>query len=292
MLHSSELEIIRFIQQFRTSWLDQFFKFMNFFDTPEFFFILIPLVWVGQGRKTGLRLFYILLLSGLINHALKEFFLSPRPFRLDPDVAVISINGFGFPSGAGQTVILLSGLLLSYWKSPWSVVIAVPYILLVSFSRIYLGVHFPSDILGGWVAGFGLWALYFYIRPPIERFIEGLKPFSLLLLSQAVLLSILIRQQSHFALRLCSMATGVGFGVFIVHSFRLFLPTPKNVGEFALRALVGLSGMWACHALINLFPASHSALLFLQFLLLGLWIGFGIDLTCRKLFPIAMHPER
>lgn len=84
MSHSSELEIIRFIQEFRNPILDGFFKFLDFFDRQEFFFVLIPAVWLGKGWKWGLRLFYILFLSSLTNHALKEFFLSPRPFHYVP----------------------------------------------------------------------------------------------------------------------------------------------------------------------------------------------------------------
>lgn len=79
-----EIEFIYFLRQLRTPWLDHFFKCLIFFNGQEFFFILFPLIWLGQGWKAGLRLVYILLLSGLANEALKDFFSFPRPYQIDP----------------------------------------------------------------------------------------------------------------------------------------------------------------------------------------------------------------
>jgi undecaprenyl-diphosphatase len=173
MLHDLELEVINFIHQFRNPLFDEFFKFLDFFDRKEFFLVLIPILWLWLGWTTALRLSCILILSSLVNHALKEYFLYPRPFHLDSNVGIIQVNGFGFPSGAAQTVILLSGAFLVSWKSSWKWAVALTYILLVSFSRIYLGVHFPSDILGGWIVGFGLLAIYQkWVRSDVLTFEE------------------------------------------------------------------------------------------------------------------------
>ena len=169
MSHFSELEIIRFIQEFRNPIFDGFFKFLDFFDRQEFFFVLIPAVWLGRGWKWGLRLFYILFLSSLTNHALKELFLSPRPFHIDPNVGIIQVAGNGFPSGAAQTVVLLSGLLLNFWKSSWKWSVVFFYIAFVSFSRVYLGIHFPTDILGGLASGCVLLLLYGKGFPLFEK---------------------------------------------------------------------------------------------------------------------------
>ena len=112
MFHSIELEWIRAIHQFRTPFLDGFFKALNFFDRFEFFFILIPLVWALKEWRTGTKFFYILLLSNVANLTLKKAFGVPRPCLVDPSLGLLKIHEFSFPSGAAQTVILLSGLLV------------------------------------------------------------------------------------------------------------------------------------------------------------------------------------
>lgn len=214
MIHLFELEIIRAIQQFRIPWME----YLDFFDRLEFFFILIPLVWLGCGWKNGLKLFYILFLSSLVNHALKSYFLSPRPFHLDPTIGIIQVKGLGFPSGAAQTVILISGILIKFWKNAWKWPVAIAYILLVSFSRVYLGIHFPTDILGGWLVGFGLLAVYLNVFPAIEKQLETQRPFFLFCLSQAGPLLLLSLGASVF---LCCIAMGMGLGALICHFYQL-----------------------------------------------------------------------
>lgn len=291
MSHSLELEIIRFIQEFRNPILDVFFKFLNFFDRQEFFFILIPTVWLGKGWKSGLRLFYILFLSCLTNHTLKEFFLSPRPFHIDPSLGIIQVDEYGFPSGAAQTVILLSGLLLNFWKSSWKWPVIFFYIAFISFSRVYLGVHFPTDILGGWIVGLILWALFTYTQPILEAELEKVKPFSLFLLSQLIPILVLSWQYSPSALHTSVYtmgmgAIGIGIGLFINHSLGWSLAPSKTKKEFILRALIGVTGTFLCYFLVSLLPVPKSSFATLcKFLFLSLWITTGSLLLCRKLFP-------
>lgn len=283
-LHLAELEIIRFIHEFRTPFSDTFLKQLDFFDRQEFFLLLIPFIWLGHGWKAGLRVFYILLLGGLISPVLKEFFSYPRPFHLDPSLGIIQVSGYGLPSGAAQTAVLLSGILISWRNNFWTWFIAVLFVLSVSFSRIYLGVHFPTDILAGWFVGWSLYLIYAYVFPMIERRFEIIRPFSLFLISQILpLLVFFWHQPDHVSTS--SIAMGMGLGIFINHLCKINLTLPKNYKESILRAVIGVIGTFLFFGLSLVFSFGNQiATLFISFFLLGLWVSFGSNLICSKLF--------
>lgn len=276
LLHNVELELIRRIHEFRTPFLDSSIRLFDFFDRQEFFFILIPVVWFGSGWRAGLRLFYILLISSVINYDLKEFFALPRPYHIDSSLGIIHVNGYGFPSGAAQSVILLSGILLGWRKNFWTFCIAISYILSVSFSRIYLGIHFPTDILGGWLIGAALWLFYAYGMPFIESKLERFQPFLLFCMSLTVPLTLLILQPAIPMIRIAAVALGVSFGLLINHLYQLQLPIPKSNQEYVIRAITGVIGTFLVYGLTHALPT-----LFLRFLFLGLWVSFGYPLIYR-----------
>lgn len=285
----SELEFIKFLHQHRTPLLDYFFKFLNFFDRPEFFFILVPALWLGHHWKAGVRLFYILFFSTLTNCSLKEFFLYPRPFHLDPTIGLIQVSGYGLPSGAAQSAILLAGLLLHFTKSKWRWVLALGYIFFISLSRLYLGVHFLSDILVGWALGFLFWMLFIYVRPYVEKQFEKLGLPMLFLISQIIPLILMYWQYSGHTIQLCAVAMSVGSGLFISNYYNLTLIVPKKSSERVLRAVIGILGAFICYGLTMMLPVEQSKFfLFVQFFLLGLWLSIGGNLLCRKILPNYM----
>ena len=133
-------------------------------SAPCYAIVLVFLYWCIDEKK-GVRLGLALLVSAWINISLKFLLDQPRPFfeAYDPALAMIPERLGGFPSGHAQNSFVLWIIIASWGTKKWLYGIAAFVCLLVSFSRVYLGVHFPTDILGGWILGAVILCGYFFI---------------------------------------------------------------------------------------------------------------------------------
>jgi undecaprenyl-diphosphatase len=283
-LHHYEIDWINYLQQWRGPLVDQFFKTLDLFDHQEFLFCLIPILWIGYYWKLGIRLFYLILISCAVNYGLKEFFQQPRPFQLDPTLGVIEVGGFGFPSGAAQSTLLLSSLLIKTWKSPWAWVIGINYVVWVCLSRIYLGVHFPTDILGGWAIGGVIFMMYLLTTSFFDRWFRKQSSLFILLLSQLLPIALLYSYPSLQLVKLAAIASGCGFGIFISNNKKLYLGQSKNLIETLTRSLFAVGGTFSVsHLASQLHLADEQLQNFLQFFLVGIWLSMGASAFYRKI---------
>jgi hypothetical protein len=103
----------------------------------------------------GLRVAIILMLSGSVNDLFKMALHSPRPYWISSQVKALSTEtSFGVPSGHAQLAASIWGMLAACLRTRWAWLAAVLLTLLIGLSRLYLGVHFPQDVLAGWLIGF------------------------------------------------------------------------------------------------------------------------------------------
>src|SRR5262249_48962348 len=80
---------------------------------------------------------------------------------------------FGVPSGHSQNAVATWGSLAAYINRPWAWIIALVLILLVGLSRMYLGVHFPHDVVLGWAIGSLLLWAFLHWSDPITAWLKG-----------------------------------------------------------------------------------------------------------------------
>ena len=140
-------------------------QFFSFLGTEDFFMLALPSLYWCVDSMLGIRVAVLLLLSTNLNAAFKMALHGPRPYWYSPKVrALATETSFGVPSGHAQTAAALWGLLAVSLRKWWSWLVAILLILLIGLARLYLGVHFPHDVLLGWlIGGLILWlALRFW----------------------------------------------------------------------------------------------------------------------------------
>lgn len=114
--------------------------------------IVVALLWMRRWRKAAFAITSFVG-SALLNLGSKQIFQRERPSLWE---SIAPESTFSFPSGhaMGSMTLALTVVFLA-WNTRWrwlAVLGASVFVLLVGASRVYLGVHYPSDILGGWCA--------------------------------------------------------------------------------------------------------------------------------------------
>lgn len=163
------INVIRDITDIKTS----VFRIITDFGDYFILTLITALIFV-KNRKYGIYVFINLLLASLINSGLKLMFLRERPTDM-----LIDIGGYSYPSGHSFVSVAFYGLLIylvtkSSFKNKTkniTIIFLSLLILLIGTSRIYLGVHYPSDVLGGFIGGI----IYLIIFIEISKKIEVLR---------------------------------------------------------------------------------------------------------------------
>src|SRR5690554_5624105 len=151
-----QLSILLFFQNISSPFLDNLAQFITMFGEETLFIVFIVLFLWCFSKKRGFVIFSTLFSALIGMSVLKAVIKYPRPFQVSPEIAakrLATATGYSFPSGHSTgAASFYSALALSYKKKALSILAAL-MILLVGLSRLYLGVHWPLDVFGGWTLG-------------------------------------------------------------------------------------------------------------------------------------------
>jgi membrane-associated phospholipid phosphatase len=154
------------------SWLNAPMQFFSQLGTEDFFFIVLPLLYWSVDSALGLRVGLILATSSLFNYLGKLSFAGPRPYWVSSHVqALWTETSFGAPSGHAQHAMSVWGTIALYSQKTWVRIICFLLIFFIGFSRIYLGSHFPHDVIFGWVFGAILLWIFFRFWEPVSAWL-------------------------------------------------------------------------------------------------------------------------
>ncbi len=153
IIHDLGISFILFLQGLGT-WLTGPMQTITALGYGEFYLIIAPAFLWCIDAQIGLHMGIYLMISGGINDCLKFLFHQPRPYWIDRRVHAFSTDAaFGFPSGHSQNAVVLWGTLAAFLHRHSAWIAAMLLAFLIGLSRLYLGVHFPTDVLAGWLAG-------------------------------------------------------------------------------------------------------------------------------------------
>ncbi len=132
----------------------------SFLGSEEFYLFIMPALYWCVDAGLGARTAVMLIFSNSLSNWLKLSLVQPRPYWVDARVAMLATEtSYGQPSGHTLNAVNVWGLLAARVGRRWAWLAAGGLMVLIALSRVYLGVHFPSNLLGGWlIGGLSLWA--------------------------------------------------------------------------------------------------------------------------------------
>jgi len=273
------IEVVVWFQQFSPG-LDLPFKAFTFMGDEAFYLLFLPLVYWCIDRRTGAGLFILLLFSAYLNAVAKVIADQPRPFNYDPRVKPLGhAGGGGMPSGHTQNAVVIWGYLAMRYRKLIGWLIAGFLLIGIPLSRIYLGVHFPTDLVGGYLLGLVILILFLWLVPRLEKWLVQ-KGFAWQLALSVVLPILLIflnPTDNRYVLSMIAALMGVSAGFVLERRFVRFSshgPLWKRTMRYLLGVFI-LFGLWGGLriALSTLEPAALFR--FIRYGLVGLWGGIG-----------------
>lgn len=117
--------------------------------------IFLVALFLMRKHRVAIELFFVSAASAVATLALKLMLHAPRPFSVDPLVILYDKEtGYGLPSAhALMSTVIFGWIAMRHPKSHVLTWGSIAIIVLVGLSRVYLGVHYPSQVLAGWIFG-------------------------------------------------------------------------------------------------------------------------------------------
>lgn len=262
------MNTINFLQLLQSDELTSFFKFLTFFGDKEFYIMVLPLFFWLWDKEKAVKLLFILLPSLLLNFWLKEIFQTARPLG----VALIEQGGFAFPSGHAQGSTTLWLMLALLIRKKWINYLAVIMIILVSLSRLYLGVHYPIDIFGGLLIGVLLVLIYDkYLYDNLKEFLSAKSAMFKTAVLTIIILFFTIIYPADDAITI--LAVLWGFSMILIFFDVLKSELPQGILWKLLILTVGIVGIIIIWKGLKAILPPMELTRFLRYALLGVWIA-------------------
>ncbi|MGL4343598.1 MAG: phosphatase PAP2 family protein [Cellulosilyticaceae bacterium] len=274
-----EIMILQGLEAVRYPFLTAVIEAITFLAESGFVALIIALLYWCIDKKKGLKLGWIVLLSGVVNGALKNIFKMPRPFEVGvvSPIRVETATGYSFPSGHTQTATSFWMTLMMMIKSKRIIVLGSLMIILTAFSRLYLGVHWPMDVLGGIITGVG--CVMIADRLVDER--KGITPQHVLWVSIVTMVFMLLPIHPDLA-KTVGAFWGLVIGVYIEQNYVKFNPMQPMATQIK-KVIIGLGGMGVLYlALREILPVG-TQMDMIRYALLMLWMSVGAPYWFNKL---------
>ncbi|MCZ7385233.1 MAG: phosphatase PAP2 family protein [Candidatus Methanoperedens sp.] len=276
--------IIIYLQGFGSPFLDKIFIAITTAGSEPAYIFLASLIFWCFSKKTGIRAMYVILFSAFAAILLKNLFSMPRPPEY---LHKIGENGFGFPSGHAQVSSGFWGYLGCKIQNRWILFTGTVAVLSISLSRIYLGVHYAGDVIGGIIFGLMVALISFKVEPEVTNKLGTLNRSSkyfivvalpMILVVTGYMQHILLMEQLEIGLVMGSI--GVGY---LLEEEYVKLQDAENNVQRMRRAVMGIVVLGIIYIISSELLLTNQNFIFIKYIALGISSTFLVPWIFKKI---------
>ena len=146
------MQFLYWLEGLRTPFMNTVMGLLTEFGAEAAFLLIALATFWCLDKKRGYYILSVGFFGTILNQFLKLAFQIPRPWVRDPNFSIVEsaragATGYSFPSGHTQNAVGTYGAIAVTTKKKWIRVLSIALCILVPFSRMYLGVHTPQDVL-------------------------------------------------------------------------------------------------------------------------------------------------
>ena len=270
-----QINILKFFQNIRNPILNAFFLILTI--------------------STEVPVIVILTANIAINTGIKEYIKAPRPIGTEglESLRVSTATGYSFPSGHTQTATTFWTSLMIIFRKKWMYILGLIMILGVGLSRLYLGVHWPIDVICGWIFGI----VFTIMFSKLFDIVDKNKDYKLLLLTLIPFIIFIFIVKSESYIKMLGLLSGFILGYIIEDKFIKFntideykkeisfsskTDTNKDyIVKSAYRFILGIFTLLLVFLILNYIMPKYVLFKFIKYLIITLYAVAGVPVLFK-----------
>lgn len=281
-----EMSIMEWFYQIGSSFLDVVFYLISQLGGSIIIIGIIGIVYWCIDKEKGERIGFTIITAICVNGVFKSLFSMKRPFeyeghehlrKLETSKLSDSATGSSFPSGHSQNAGSLYSSLAINFKKKWLTWICVIVAILIPISRLYLGVHFPSDVVVGLILGVAISISLYFILTRFKKQKFWIYLGTLLVFTPLIF----FKSAEHDFVRGYGLIAGFILGIFIENKFINFDSNVRPLKKL-IRLLIGIFIVGVAFVIVKILPEAiekNKWVTILSYFIIG-FLAIGIVPFC------------